>query len=107
MLFLALPATGQDLAGESDAVHALGKIVVTGSYIPTVERETALPVQVITRDEIERANILTAAQLVNTISATMSFSAFNEVQAVGWSRNGGICRRSAARARLSGYAHTG
>ncbi len=83
MLFLALPATGQDLAGESDAVHALGKIVVTGSYIPTVERETALPVQVITRDEIERANILTAAQLVNTISATMSFSAFNEVQGSG------------------------
>ena len=58
-------------------------MVVTGSHIPTLERETALPVQVITRDDIERANLQTAAQLVNTISAAMSFGAFNETQGVG------------------------
>ena len=58
-------------------------MIVTGSNIPTIERETALPVQTITREEIERANLQTAAQLVNTISAAISFGAFNEAQALG------------------------
>ena len=37
------------------------KVFVTGSNIPTVDRETAVPVQVITREEIQRANFQTAA----------------------------------------------
>ena len=59
-------------------IPQLTPITVTGSNIPRIDGETSLPVQVITRDEIERANIQTAEQLVNTISATMSFSSANE-----------------------------
>jgi iron complex outermembrane receptor protein len=59
------------------------KLTVTGSnIIPRIEGETALPVQVITREEIERANIQTAAELMNTVSANMSFNAFNETQSI-------------------------
>ncbi len=61
----------------------IDKVTVTGTHIPTIDGQSGLPVQVITRDEIERANIQTAAQLVNTISATMSFSALNESQGLG------------------------
>lgn len=57
-------------------------IIVTGSNIPRIDGETSLPVQVITREEIERANIQTAAELVGTISANMSFQAANEAQAL-------------------------
>ena len=78
----ALPVIAQNLAVETDAGDGRTKVIVTGSNIPTIERETALPIQIITREEIERANLQTAAQLVNTISATMSYSAFNEVQAL-------------------------
>src|SRR4051812_24005098 len=49
------------------------KVLVTGSNIPSVDRETAVPVQVISRDDIQRANVQTAAQLANTISANVSF----------------------------------
>ncbi len=77
---------------------------MTGSNIPTIERETALPVQIITREEIERANLQTAAQLVNTISAAMSFGAFNEAQALG-GRNGGIGQAGYAAAGLRGLGY--
>ena len=83
---LALPALAQIPFADSAALENRIKVIVTGSNIPTIERETALPVQIITREEIERANIQTAAQLVNTISATMSFSGFNEAQALGGKR---------------------
>ena len=52
------------------------KVFVTGSNIPTIDRETAVPVQIITREEIERANIRTAAELANTISANVSYGNF-------------------------------
>src|SRR5947209_7226084 len=56
-------------------------VTVTGSnIIPRIEGETALPVQVITREDIERANIQTAAELLKTVSANMSFGSFTEVQ---------------------------
>ena len=59
-------------------------VSVTGSNIvPKIEGETSLPVQVITRDDIERANIQTAADLVNTLSANMSALGYSETQALG------------------------
>ena len=65
-------------------------VTVTGSnIIPRIEGETALPVQVITREDIERANIQTAAELLKTVSANMSFGSFTEVQSpVGSSQPG-------------------
>jgi len=101
---LGLPALAADLTSGTDAVDGRIKVIVTGSNIPTIERETALPVQIITRVEIERANIQTAAQLVNTISATMSYSAFNEAQALG-GQNGGIGQAGFAGAALRGLGY--
>src|SRR5216683_4574817 len=80
---LTRPAVAQDVAaGGTGAAEGPIKVFVTGSSIPTVAGESALPIQVITRDEIERTNLQTAAQLVNAISATASFGAFNEAQAL-------------------------
>jgi iron complex outermembrane receptor protein len=101
---LALPAIAQDPNWAIDPVDARIRMVVTGSHIPTIERETALPVQIITREEIDRANIQTAAQLVNTISATMSYSGFNEAQALG-GQNGGIGQAGFAGAALRGLGY--
>jgi len=66
------------------------KITVTGTRIPGVERETGLPVQIITRDAIERANIQTAAELVNTVSANVSYGSFTENQAPAGSTQPGL-----------------
>ena len=62
---LKMPCKTGTFSG-TDAVDGRIKVIVTGSNILTLERETALPVQIITRSDIERANIQTAAQLVNT-----------------------------------------
>jgi iron complex outermembrane receptor protein len=101
---LLQPALAQDLTSGPESVDARIKVLVTGSNIPTIERETALPVQIITREEIDRANIQTAAQLVNTISATMSYSGFNEAQALG-GQNGGIGQAGFAGAALRGLGY--
>ncbi len=45
------------------------KIEVTGSSIKRIEGETALPVQVIKREDIEKSGVTTAAELLTKISA--------------------------------------
>jgi iron complex outermembrane receptor protein len=45
------------------------RVEVTGSSIKRIDAETALPVQVISRDDIVKAGITTAAELVATIAA--------------------------------------
>jgi iron complex outermembrane receptor protein len=80
---LVRAAIAQDLAATTETLAGGMKVVVTGSNIPTLDRETAVPVQIITRGDIERANLQTAAELVSTISAAMSFGAFNEAQGLG------------------------
>ncbi|HTS21781.1 MAG TPA: TonB-dependent receptor [Casimicrobiaceae bacterium] len=48
------------------------RIEVTGSRIPRIEVETALPVQVITRDEILRGNWTTAGELLANLPANLN-----------------------------------
>src|SRR5215211_4764317 len=48
------------------------KIEVTGSNIKRLEGETALPVQIITREEIEKTGATTAEQFLQTLSVAMS-----------------------------------
>lgn len=45
------------------------RIEVTGSSIKRIEGETALPVQVIRREDIEKSSVTTAAELLTKISA--------------------------------------
>ena len=48
------------------------KITITGSNIKRVESEGALPIQVITREEIERQGIVSAEQLIATLTSNGS-----------------------------------
>ncbi|HEX8739817.1 MAG TPA: TonB-dependent receptor [Casimicrobiaceae bacterium] len=65
------------------------KIEVTGSAIRRVEGETALPVQIITRDEIEKTGATTAMQLMQTVSANNSLGSLNLTSGVGISSANG------------------
>jgi iron complex outermembrane receptor protein len=70
-------------------------VTVTGSNIvPRIEGETSLPVQVITREDIERANLQTAAELLSTVSANMSFQSYHEAQAMAGSSQPGFASAS-------------
>ncbi len=60
-------ASAQDQAGQP-----VEKIEITGSSIKRIEAETALPVQVLTRKEIEATGAQTVEQLLQTISAASS-----------------------------------
>ena len=57
---------------QSGATPAEGlRVEVTGSNIPRAEIETALPVQVLTREDIERSGSTTVAELMSRVSANM------------------------------------
>ncbi len=46
------------------------RVEVTGSAIKRIDAESALPVQIITRSDIDKAGVTTAAELMATISAS-------------------------------------
>ena len=86
---LALGALAAPVAAQQDAPEVkLERIDVTGSNIRRVEGESGLPVQVITRDEIERGGVMDAKDLLDRISAVQSFGGFTEGLGVGDSRAG-------------------
>lgn len=68
ILCLAGPAAAQTTPPAAPA-QKLQKVEVTGSSIKRVQDEGALPIQVITREDIERAGITSAEQLLATITA--------------------------------------
>ena len=83
------------LAQYADTNTAIGeKVFVTGSNIPTIDRETAVPVQIITREDIQRANIQTAAELAQTISANTSYGNFTENQGFAFATSPGLAAAS-------------
>lgn len=59
------------------------RIEVTGTHIPRAAAETGLPVQIITRDDIERAGIQTAQDLLDRVSAHSSYQGWSEALGVG------------------------
>src|ERR1700741_98219 len=72
---LAVPAYAQQ-------TQKIEKIEVTGSNIKRIEGESALPVTVISRDDIERSGVTTAAELIDRLSAN-SGGGYNVAQGVG------------------------
>lgn len=58
------------LAGVLHAQDKLERVEITGSAIKRIEGETPLPVQVITRADIDKAGITTAAELIARLSAS-------------------------------------
>jgi iron complex outermembrane recepter protein len=75
-LFIAAIAAGTPLAGLAQENNAAGtvleKVTVTGSAIPRTQTETASPVQIITRADIDRSGLTTTADVVRSISADNS-----------------------------------
>ncbi|MBY0238332.1 MAG: TonB-dependent receptor [Burkholderiaceae bacterium] len=69
----ALPlAAAFSLPGAAQAQQAepkVQRVEITGSSIKRLDSETALPVQVIKRDDIEKSGVTTAAELLKNISA--------------------------------------
>ncbi|MRW94731.1 TonB-dependent receptor [Duganella sp. FT80W] len=61
------------LAQDSTTTSAapMPRVEITGSAIKRIESETALPVQVITRDEIDKAGLTTASEIVARLSASV------------------------------------
>jgi iron complex outermembrane receptor protein len=64
------------------------RIEITGSNIPRADAETAVPVQIITRAEIERAGIQTTQELLERVSANQSYGSWNDAKGVGDTRAG-------------------
>ena len=56
---------------DTTEVVKLEKVEITGSRIARIDAETALPVQVIDREEILRGNWTTAAELMAHVSANI------------------------------------
>ncbi|MCX7172912.1 MAG: TonB-dependent receptor [Proteobacteria bacterium] len=61
LIGIASPAIAQDANAE--------RVTITGSSIKRIQLEGALPIQVISKDDIDRAGIVSAEQLVARISA--------------------------------------
>jgi len=61
----AAPAHGQQAPGQQQ----LERVEITGSAIRRVDAETALPVQIISRQDIERSGVSNVEQLIQTITA--------------------------------------
>src|SRR5687767_10654294 len=84
-------ATGPAFAQQT--AQRIEKIEVTGSNIKRIEGESALPVTVISREEIQRSGVTTAAELIDKISAN-SGGGYNTSQAVGDSGTPGLAAAS-------------
>lgn len=81
MIAFGLQALAQDVqTGE--------RVEVTGSSIKRIDAETALPVQVITREEIGRSGAQNTEDLLHTISATNTVNALQISNAVGAATSG-------------------
>ncbi|MEO6276450.1 TonB-dependent receptor [Roseateles sp.] len=69
---IALAAALLAMTCAAQAQSTLERVEITGSAIKRIEGETALPVQVITRAEIDKAGVTTAAELIARLSASAS-----------------------------------
>lgn len=59
----------QQALAQADEPVKIARVEVTGSSIKRLENETALPVQVIRREDIDKSGVTTAAELLKNISA--------------------------------------
>ena len=71
-LILASPAFAQTATGTDSKLE---RVEVTGSSIKRIDGETALPVQVLTRDDIARSGVSSVEQLLKSVTATSTFGA--------------------------------
>lgn len=102
-LLFAASAYGQ---AADTASQKLEKIEVTGSSIKRIEGETALPVQVLGKEEIQRSGVTTTEQLLKMVSATASSGSTNVANTAAGGGQGGAGSVSAISLRGLGSART-
>jgi iron complex outermembrane recepter protein len=78
---LAIPAHA--LAQAKDPDEKMERVVVTGSSIKRIDAETALPVQVLKREDIERSGATSTEQLIKQISSFSSAGSVSTAAAAG------------------------
>src|SRR5687768_4622856 len=64
------PALATD-AAPAAAPADMPKVEITGSAIRRVQAETALPVQIVSRAEIEKAGVTTASEILARVSSNV------------------------------------
>jgi iron complex outermembrane receptor protein len=74
---------------QQDPAQQLQRVEITGSSIKRIDAETALPVQVITREQIQRSGAANVEQLLQTISSVSSSGGLTAASASG-ATTGGI-----------------
>ena len=62
-------APHQAMAQAQEGAPKVQRVEITGSSIKRIDNETALPVQLIKREDIEKSGVTTAAELLRNISA--------------------------------------
>src|SRR5256714_4232618 len=67
----------------------LERVEITGSSIKRIDAETALPVQVLTRDDIQKTGVTNVEQLLQTVSSMASSGALT-ASSVSGATTGGI-----------------
>ena len=72
-----------------DQTVQLQRVEVTGSSIKRIDAETALPVQIITREQIQKTGAANVEQLLQTISSVASSGGLVSASASG-ATTGGI-----------------
>ena len=70
-VLVALSAKAWSQAPVEPVDPTLQRVEITGSSIKRIDGETALPVQVITRQEIEKTGVTTASELMAQVSANV------------------------------------
>ena len=73
----AVAASAQQQAPAPAPVQVLEKVEVTGSRIKRIDAETSSPVQVITRDQIDRSGAKSVSELLSSVPAS-NVGSFNE-----------------------------
>ena len=102
-LLFAASAYGQSADPVSQKVD---RVEVTGSSIKRIEGETALPVQVLTKEDIQRTGASTTEQLLKMVSATTSSGSTNVANTAAGGGQGGAGSFSAISLRGLGSART-
>ncbi|CDG82604.1 TonB-dependent receptor domain-containing protein [Janthinobacterium agaricidamnosum] len=71
---LTLVSSQVVLAQETDDSKPMQKVVITGSNIKQIEAETAVPIQIIKRDEIQRLGVNSVKEVLDTLTSSTSGS---------------------------------
>lgn len=74
--------------GNSAFAQNLERVEITGSSIKRIDAETALPVQIITREEISRSGVTSTEQLLQSVSASSTAGGTTSSMGAGLSTYG-------------------